>query len=339
MFNSVKDIFGGSIDFANPWGLLFLLLIPFGYWLIKKFPRATMLYTVTRRFKKTKRKSFRVSLWQSVPHLWALAIVLFSLAAARPQSGQNIEKVYTQGIDIVIALDISSSMYAVDFKPKNRIQAAKIEAAKFIEGRENDRIGLVIFASKAFPQCPLTIDHNIVLNLLKQVEVGMIDDGTAIGDAIITAGNRLRDSKAKSKVLILLTDGRSNCGRIDPVTAAQACAAIGAKIHTIAMGKLGKALYPVKDSFGRTRYVPMDVEIDEETLKEIARETGGEYFRATDTKKLHKIYQEIDQMEKTKIEVKRYRRYKELFQFPLLLGFLFSAMALAIEYIIVRPIP
>ncbi len=340
MFSSVKDIFGGSIDFANPWALLFLLLVPFGYWLMKRFPRATMLYTVTRRFKKpNRRKSFRVSLWRSVPHLWAIAIVLFSLAAARPQAGQNIEKVYTQGIDIVMTLDISSSMYAVDFKPKNRIQAAKIEAANFIEGRENDRIGLVIFASKAFPQCPLTIDHNVLLELLKQVDIGMIDDGTAIGDAIITAGNRLRKSKAKSKVIILLTDGRNNCGRIDPETAAQACAAIGAKIYAIGMGKRGKALYPMKDTFGNTRYVPMDVEIDEQTLREIADATGGKYFRATDTKKLHKIYQEIDKMEKTKIEVKRYKRYKELFQFPLFLGFLFSAMAIVIEYIIVRPIP
>ncbi len=332
------DILGGKLTFANPWGLVWLLVIPLCYWMLRKFGRATMLYTVTRRFKGV-RTSFRVKLWRMMPYFWLGAIALFSLAAARPQAGRDIEKTYTEGVDIVIALDISSSMLAVDFKPKNRIEAAKLEAEKFIEGRKNDRIGLVIFASKAFPQCPLTIDHQVVRNLLKRIEVGMIDDGTAIGDAIITAANRLRKSEAKSKVIILLTDGRNNMGRIEPGTAAQAAAALGIKIYTIGMGKLGKALYPVKDPWGRTRLVPMDIEIDEPTLRQIAATTGGQYFRATNTERLRRIYAEIDQMEKTKIEVKRFKRYRELFQIPLVFGFILLCAAVFLENLVVRQIP
>ncbi len=336
--SNLTDIFGGTLKFANPFGFAWILLIPIGYWAMKKFGSATMLYTIVKRFKHLP-SSFRVKLWRMLPYLWALTIFLFSVAAARPRAGHDVEKIFTEGIDIVITSDISSSMLAVDFKPKNRIEASKIEAKNFIKGRENDRIGLVIFASKAFPQCPLTIDHEIVLNLLEQIHIGMIQDGTAIGDAIITAANRLRKSKAKSKVIILLTDGRNNTGQIEPSTAAQAAAALDIKIYTIAMGKLGKALYPVQDHFGRTRYVPMDVEIDEPTLKGIAQITGGKYFRATDTKKLRKIYGEINQMEKTKIETKRFRKYRELFQIPLFLGFLIMALAVFLQYVVVRQIP
>jgi len=334
-----ENIFGGKLHFENPWGFLLLIAIPVGYLVLYKFRHATMLYTVTRRFKEAGKTSFRVVLWHAIPHLWALALLFFTISATRPQAGQDIEKVYTEGIDIVIALDISSSMYAIDFKPKDRIEAAKIEAANFIEGRESDRLGLVIFASRAFPQCPLTIDHSIVLSLLEQVEVGMIEDGTAIGDALITASNRLRKSKAQSKVIILLTDGRSNAGRIEPVTASKAAAALDIKIYTIGMGKRGEALYPVKDSFGRMRYVKMDVEIDEETLRQIADCTNGKYFRATDTEKLREIYAEIDRMEKTKIEVKRFKRFSELYAMPLLIGFLLMASVITIEYLIVRQLP
>ena len=315
-----------------------LLLIPLGYYLLWRFRAPTMIYTVTSRFGDVWKRSFRVTLWRAVPHLWAIALALFSFAAARPRAGNEVQKIYTEGIDIVVTLDISSSMLAMDFKP-NRIEAAKKEAAQFIAGRENDRIGLVIFASKAFPQCPLTIDHRMVLQLLKQVKVGLIEDGTAIGDAIVTAANRLRKSKAKSKVIILLTDGRNNTGRVDPVTAANAAAALGIKIYSIGMGTLGKAPYPVQDAFGHTRYVPMDVQIDEQTLKQVAEVSGGEYFRATDSEKLHKIYQQIDRMEKTKIEVKKFKRYRELYAIPLFLGFLFMSAAIFFEYVVVRPIP
>lgn len=334
----LNHIIGGTLEFANPWGLLLLVLVPAGYYLLARFRSPTMIYTVTSRFKGTWKRSFRVKLWKLIPHLWAGAIFFFSLAAARPRAGNEVQKIYTRGIDIVITLDISSSMLAMDFKP-NRVEAAKKEAAKFIEGRPNDRIGLVVFAARAFPQCPLTIDHSVVLRLLDQVQVGMIEDGTAIGDAIVTAANRLRKSKAKSKVIILLTDGRNNAGRVDPVTAANAAAALGIKIYAIGVGTLGKAPYPVQDAFGRTHYAMMDVKIDEETLKQVAQVTGGEYFRATNNKKLNKIYQQIDQMEKTKIEVKRYKHYKDLFQLPMFLGFLLMAAAVGIEYIVVRPLP
>ncbi len=331
-------IFGESVTFTNPWALLLLLLLPIGWILRAKYRRATMLYTVTRRFKNAK-STFKVKLLKALPYIWMLAITFFVIAAARPRSSSDVEKNYTEGIDIVIALDISSSMYAVDFKPKDRIQAAKIEAATFIEGRKNDRIGLVVFASKAFPQCPLTIDHKILLSLLSKVEVGMIEDGTAIGDALITAGNRLRKSEAKSKVIILLTDGRNNAGRIDPVTAAQAAGSLDIKIYAVAMGKIGQAEYPVKDAFGRTRYMLMDVEIDEPMLMQIANVTGGKYFRATNTEKLREIYKEIDAMEKTKVETEKYRRYKELFRTPLTIGLCFMLLGILIEYFFVRQIP
>ena len=332
------NIVSGKIGFANPYVLLLLLFIPLGFYLIRRYRRAAMIYPVTRRFANTMR-SIRVILWRTLPYIWAVGLGLLIVAAARPRAGFTVEKKYTKGIDIVIALDISSSMYAVDFQPKNRIEVAKLEAKNFIKGRPNDRIGLVVFASKAFPQCPLTIDHNILLQLLDKVSVGDIEDGTAIGDAIITAAGRLRNSKAKSKVIILLTDGRNNTGKIDPITAAQAAAALGIKIYTIGMGKRGKVLYPVKDVFGRTRLVPMDIPIDEDALRQIASSANGKYFRATSREKLRKIYQEIDKLEKTKIIVKRFKRYKELFYYPLIAGFILVLIAIVFEYLVVRQIP
>ncbi len=317
---------------------MWLVLVPVGYILLGRFGRAAMIYTVTRRFRSAP-PTLRAKLWKATPHMWASAIVALSIAAARPQAGKTIERVYTEGIDIVITLDISSSMLALDFKPLNRIEAAKREAANFIKGRRSDRIGLVVFASKAFPQCPLTIDYNILLDLLQRVDVGTIEDGTAIGDAIITAANRLRKSEAKSKVIILLTDGRNNAGNVDPITAAQAAAALGIKIYTIGIGKRGKVLYPVQDVFGKTHYRYLDIEIDEETLAKIAETTGGQYFRATDSQRLKRIYEQIDQMEKTKVETKRYRQNKDLFHIPLALGFALVALAVATENIIVRQIP
>ncbi len=334
----IGDIFSGRISFENPWGFLLLLLIPIGYWLISHFRRSAMIFPVTRRFVKASR-SVRVVLWRFMPHILAITIIMFSVGVSRPQSSTEIEKVFTEGIDITIALDISSSMRAMDFKPKDRIEAAKQEAENFIMGRPDDRIGVVVFASKAFPQCPLTIDHNIVIELLRNVEIGMIEDGTAIGDAIITASNRLRKSKAKSKVVILLTDGRSNTGKIDPITAAQAAAALDIKIYTIGIGKRGRALYPVQTPFGGTRLVPMDVEIDEETLGKIAAEANGKYFRATDEERLRAIYNEINKLEKTKIEVKKFRRHAELYYLPVFFGFILLLLYVLLENFIVRSLP
>jgi Ca-activated chloride channel family protein len=237
---------------------------------------------------------------------------------ARPQSGEKGEEILTEGVDIILAIDVSSSMKAEDFKPKNRLHVAKQVVADFIRGRKNDRLGMVVFAAKSFTQCPLTLDYGILLSFLDQIDIGMIEDGTAIGMALATCVNRLRDSDAKSKVVILLTDGINNRGEIDPITAAKTAKAMGVKIYTIGAGKRGSALYPVDDPIFGRRYVRMPVEIDEETLQEIARLTGGRYYRATDGEALANIYREIGEMEKTEIKTKEYIRYTELFWYFLL---------------------
>ena len=241
-----------------------------------------------------------------------LVLTLLIIAFARPQSGVKGEEVITQGVDIVMAMDISSSMLAEDIKP-NRVEASKQVAAEFIKGRSNDRIGMVVFAGEAFTQCPLTLDYGILLTFLDEIHVHMIEDGTAIGMGLATAVNRLRNSEAKSKVIILLTDGRNNRGEVDPLTAAQAAQAFDVRIYTIGAGGQGSALYPVNDPFFGKRYVSMPVDIDEETLRKIADLTQGQYFRAEDRHQLRSIYKEIDEMEKTKIRVNEYTRYSELF--------------------------
>ncbi len=239
------------------------------------------------------------------------AATLLILALARPQSTSHGENVYSEGIDIAIALDISSSMLAEDFQP-NRIEAAKAFAMDFINGRTNDRIALVIFSSESFTQCPLTVDYAVLKNLLKPVKIGMIEDGTAIGLGLANAVNRLKDSKAKSKVIILLTDGVNNRGEIDPITAAQIAASYGIRVYTVGVGTIGEAPYPVQTPFG-VRYQMMPVDLDEKALSQIAEMTDGKYFRATDNATLKKTYKEIDRLEKTRIQVRSYRQFTELF--------------------------
>ena len=248
-------------------------------------------------------------------YLFRLAIIgLIILGLARPQSGTRKQEITTEGIDIMMVMDVSSSMLAEDFKPKNRIEAAKDVAEEFIHGRTNDRIGLVIFAGEAFTQCPLTLDYGVLTELIDKVQVAPRDwDGTAIGNGIATAVMRLKDSKARSKVIILLTDGRNNAGEINPLTAAQVAQTFDIRVYTIGAGTRGTALYPIDDPiFGRS-YRSLPVEIDEDLLRKVAAQTNGQYFRATDTEKLRQIYQEINEMEKTKIEVKEFTKYKELF--------------------------
>ena len=300
--------------FANIYFLFLLVLIPLiGWWYFQKQKGkgATLRFSQLSVIKNV----HRVSAVRARHILFVLRLLVLSLlilAFARPQSGVKGEEVLTQGIDIVLAMDVSSSMLAEDIKP-NRVEATKQVAAEFIKGRKNDRIGMVVFAGQAFTQCPLTIDYGILLNFLDQIKVGMIEDGTAMGMGLATAVNRLRNSEAKSKVIILLTDGRNNRGEIDPITAAQAAQAFDIKVYTIGAGTRGTALYPVNDPYFGRRYVPMQVDVDEETLHKIADLTGGEYFRATDRQSLEKIYKEIDGMEKTEIKVKEYTRYSELF--------------------------
>jgi len=243
--------------------------------------------------------------------LRTIAIALLILALARPQSFSSGENVYTEGIDIAILLDISGSMLAEDFKP-NRLDAAKDVIDEFIQGRTSDKIGLVVFAGKSFTQCPLTIDYSVLRNLLGDIESGMIEDGTAIGLAIANGVNRLKDSKAKSKILILLTDGVNNAGEVDPITAANIAQTFGIRIYTVGVGTKGKAPYPFKTPLG-IQYQMVPVEIDEAILQQVADITDGYYFRATDNKKLEEIYKEIDKMEKTRVEITSYRNAKELF--------------------------
>ncbi len=308
--------------FANPEFLVLFAIIPvLIFWYIKRNKRAsaTLRYSnlgIIKTVKKSPVKRYRHLLFV----LRLLVISLIIVGFARPQSGRHEEKVTTEGIDIILAMDISSSMLAEDFKPKNRIEAAKTVATEFIKGRQNDRIGLVVFAGQSFTQCPLTLDYGILLRFLQEVHIGMIEDGTAIGMAIGNCVNRLRDSKAKSKVVILLTDGRNNRGELDPLTAAKVAKTFDVRIYTIGAGKKGNALYPVQDPIFGKRYVSMPVEIDENLLTQIATITGGKYFRATDRRSLEKIYSDIGKLEKTKIEIKEYTRYKELFSHYLLLA-------------------
>ncbi|MBZ0109271.1 MAG: VWA domain-containing protein [Candidatus Scalindua rubra] len=254
--------------------------------------------------------------------LRVLVIILLVFALARPQSGKAHSKVTTEGIDIVLALDVSGSMLAEDFnlknKRRNRLYVAKEVVKDFIEWRENDRIGMVVFAGQAYTQCPLTLDYDVLLQFLEKVEIGMVEDGTAIGSAIGVCVNRLKSSKAKSKVVILLTDGRNNAGRIDPLTAAELAKTFGVKIYTVGAGTKGLAPYPVKNLFGLQTYRSIQIDIDEEGLAEIAKITGGKYFRATDTASLKEVYKQIDSLEKTKMEEAKYTEYSELFPYLLI---------------------
>jgi Ca-activated chloride channel family protein len=241
-----------------------------------------------------------------------LALSLVLIAIARPQAGARSEEVITEGVDILLAIDVSSSMKTEDFKPRNRLFVAKEVVAEFVRSRPHDRIGMVAFAARALTKCPLTIDHDILLTLLEDVRIGSIEDGTAIGTAIATSVNRLKDSNAKSRIIILLTDGVNNRGEIDPLTAAELAKTFGIKIYTVGAGREGYAPYPFEDPVYGTVYQDVLVEIDEKTLEDIAKLTEGKYFRATDEKSLAKVYEEIDELEKTKIEQKEYVRYTEL---------------------------
>lgn len=316
------------LRFANPEFLGLLVLLPLlVYWYLKKHPKrgGTLTYSNLGLVKNVKKQTSKRDYRHIIFLLRLVALALLIVCFARPQAGHTEEEILTEGVDIVLALDISSSMLAEDFKPNNRLEAAKLVAADFIRGRTNDRMGMVVFAAKSFTQCPLTLDYGILLNFLEEIEIGMIEDGTAIGMAIANAASRLRSSKAKSKVMILLTDGQNNRGQLDPLTAAKVAKAFGIRIYTIGVGKRGDALFPVDDPIWGKRYVRMPVKIDEKILKEIARITGGSYFRATDQESLEKIFEEIDGLEKTKIEVKQFTRYSEMF-----VPYLFIAMVVVV---------
>ncbi len=299
--------------FASPWALWGLLLVPLlAYWYFRKQRSISsdVRYSTLGAFGGT-RPTLRERLRHTPVALRLLTLAVLIVALARPQLTSKGENVYAEGIDIALLLDISGSMLAEDFQP-NRIQAAKDVAQSFVEGRTNDRIGLVIFAGQSFTQCPMTLDYRVLRTMLRQVKPGMVEDGTAIGMAIAQGVNRLKDSKAKSKVMILLTDGVNNRGEIDPLTAASIAQTFGIRIYTVGVGTVGEAPYPVQTPFG-VRYQNIPVDVDEKTLKAIADMTGGKFYRATNNRALKEIYSEIDKLEKTRVEVKSYRSYADTF--------------------------
>lgn len=316
-----------GVYFVNPEFFYLFILIPIlSAWYFGKYAKRYPALTLSS-FEgiNPKKKSFR----QRIIHLpFLLKMIMLSLlivAIARPQSSSSSKTVKTEGIDIAISLDVSTSMLAEDFKP-NRIEAAKNTALNFIADRINDRIGLVIFAGQSYTQCPITTDHSVLKNLFKSInpadKMG-IEDGTAIGMGLATAVERLKDSKAKSKVIILLTDGINNTGIVAPLTAAEIAKTFGIRVYTIGVGTKGKAPYPMQTPFGK-QYMNVDVEIDETVLKNIASITGGKYFRATNNKALEQIYQEIDKMEKTIVNESVFsRRSEEYLPWALAAGLIF----------------
>jgi len=322
----------GNIEFAYPAFFYGLILIPLMVaWYIWRGRKGTAPLTISG-FENLDERMGSSRIWMR--HILALMrlviVTLLIVVLARPQSSNQWEQVTSEGIDIVLCMDVSGSMQAMDFRP-NRLEASKDVGIEFVNARPNDRFGLVVFAGESFTQCPMTTDRAVVVNFLKDVDFGVIEDGTAIGMGLATAVNRVKDSKAKSKVIILLTDGVNNRGDVGPVTAAEIAADFGIRVYTIGVGSKGNAPIPVQDMFGRTVTRNMPVEIDEEVLKEIAQTTGGTYFRATDNNKLREIYQEIDQMEKTRLDVKQYSRKKEEY-FPYLL----AAMLLLLLEVLLR---
>lgn len=317
---------------------LLLALIPMIGWYIWKQRdlNASLQISSLRGFSRI-RKSRKTYLRHVPFALRCLTIIFLTIALARPQSTDNLRDVTTEGIDIMVSLDISGSMLAMDFEP-NRLEAAKDVATEFIAGRPNDKMGLVVFAAESFTQCPLTVDHAVLTNLIRDVKTGMLQDGTAIGLGLSTAVSRIKDSEAKSKVIILLTDGVNNRGEIHPLTAAEIAKSFDVRVYTIGVGSRGMAPYPVNTVFGQ-QVQDMEVKIDEEMLQEIANTTGGQYFRATDKEKLRDIYEEIDQMEKTKIEVKEYSKRSEEFLPFALLALAFLLAEILLKNTVLRSLP
>lgn len=300
------------MSFAYPYLLLLLVVPPLLFWLRasrrRKLEPSVAFSSIALAKVPT---GWRVRASRLLPWLRLLALVFLVLALARPRKGESEVQVTSEGIDIVIALDISGSMKAEDFQPHNRLFVAKREAKRFIEGRTTDRIGLVVFASNSYTQCPLTTDYLVLQSLIDDVGFGDIQDGTAIGMAIANGVNRLKDIPGKSRILILLTDGQNNSGAIDPITAAELARSVGVRIYSIGVGAEDEAPYPVDDPMLGRHYVYMPAQIDEETLQKIAELTGGEYFRATDAEALAQIYERIDQLETTKVETREWVNYSE----------------------------
>jgi Ca-activated chloride channel family protein len=310
-----------GITFAEPLYLYFLAVMPvmIAFYVLKQQnTNASLRMPGLQPFARAG-KTFRHYLRHILFAFRTVVLILLIIVLARPQATDKFQNTSTEGIDIVLTLDISGSMLARDFRP-DRLEASKNVATEFISGRPYDRIGLVVFSGESFTQCPLTTDHAVLVNLLREIQSGMIEDGTAIGMGLATAVNRIKDSEAKSKVIILLTDGVNNRGEIAPATAAGIAKTYGIRVYTIGVGTQGMAPYPVQTPYG-IQYQDMPVEIDEAILREISLTTGGKYFRATDNDKLTQVYNEIDKLEKSKIDVKQYSRKEEKFFIPAIIAF------------------
>ena len=327
------------MTFHNPEYLfLLLLLVPVIFWYIWEMQNSDASLQISShrnllQFPPSRKIKFRHSLFV----LRTLAMTSIIIALARPQASNSWRTQNTEGIDIMMTLDLSGTMMAEDLKP-NRLEAAKSVASEFILARPSDNIGLVVFARQSFTQCPLTIDHAVLINLFNSVNYGLIDDGTAIGLGLANAVNRIKDSKAKSKVIILLTDGSNNCGDIAPITAAEIAKTFGVRIYTIGVGTRGIVNIPVQTPMG-TQYQQMQSEFDAKSLQDIANLTGGKYYNATDNRKLRQIYQDIDKLEKTKISVQQYSKKEEQFYVFALLAFIFLTFEILLRNTIFRRIP
>ena len=326
------------MSFASPSYLfLLLLLIPvIGWYIWRLHDQDASLKVSSTSTLARQTKSARIYLLHVPFALRVAAIVCLSIALARPQLSNRWSSESTEGIDIMMALDISGTMLAEDLKP-NRLEAAKSVATDFVIARPNDQIGLVVFAGESFTQCPLTTDHAVLVNLFRSVKFGMVEDGTAIGLGLANAVNRMKDSETKSKVIILLTDGSNNRGDIDPQTAAEIAKTFGIRVYAVGVGSHGQARVPVQTPMG-TQYMMMDSEFDEETLRNIAATTGGEYFRATDNNSLKRIYEQIDQLEKTKLRVREFSKRTENFAPWLIAALLCLIAEILLRYFVLKTI-
>ncbi len=330
----------GNYQYENPVFLWLLILIPIiGIWYFrasKTFYPTLVLPSVKQTFVKS---SLLGRLRILLPILRTLSVIFVITALARPQQIIKLENVNADGIDIILALDLSSSMLAMDFEP-NRLEASKKVAAEFISNRPYDRIGLVVFSGEAFTQCPITTDHTLLLEFLKGLECGFLEDGTAIGMGLASAVNRLKDLKSKSKVIILLTDGVNNAGYFDPKIATQMAKSLGIRVYSIGVGSQGVAQVPVgKDNNGNYVFDYNTVEIDEALLQKIAEETDGKYYRATNRSQLEKIYAEINALEKSKVEIKQYKRMKDIYKSFLIIAACILLIEILLRYSVFRTIP
>lgn len=328
-----------NIEFEHPGFLYLLLVVPVliaWYWFRQTRMTATLQVSVTEPLEQTPR-SIRQYLYHGLFVLRMMVVILLIVVLARPQSSLKQQNVSIEGIDIVLGLDISSSMLAQDLRP-DRLEAAKELALEFFRGRPNDRVGLVVFAGEAFTQCPLTTDHTVIEDMMDDIKSGMIEDGTALGDGLATAINRLTESQAISKVIILLTDGVNNAGSLDPLSSAEIAKIYGIRIYTIGVGTYGVAPYPVQTPFG-IRYQDMEVQIDEGLLQQVADMTDGKYFRATSNQQLESIYKEIDQMEKSKIDVTEFRKKTDEYLPLALMALLFIILEILMRNTVFKNIP